>query len=97
MRPRHWSKLNGEGELVWGPDPLLTPFGESQALEARAAWEEEISAGIPTPQKFYSSPHKRALDTWTLTFAGEQGSILGNSENPAVLILEVRHIHTIFA
>ncbi len=84
---RFWSKLNGDDELTWGPDALLTPTGKAQALDARAAWEAELEFGVPTPHKFYSSPLRRALDTWAGTFAGE--SAILPEEKRRVLILEV--------
>ncbi|KAA1468584.1 phosphoglycerate mutase-like protein [Dentipellis sp. KUC8613] len=66
----HWSLLNGDDELVWGPDPRLTSLGEAQARSASAAWANEILRGMPLPQKFYCSPMTRALHTWELTFTG---------------------------
>ncbi|KAI0782303.1 phosphoglycerate mutase-like protein [Abortiporus biennis] len=68
----YWSKLNGDEELTWGPDPLLTPLGQTQGEEARVTWKEELQYGIPVPDRFLSSPLKRALDTWTATF-GKDG------------------------
>lgn len=67
----YWSRLNGDGDIIWGPDPLLTPLGITQAQEANAAWVKESPFGIPTPEKCFSSPLKRALDTWKETFACE--------------------------
>ncbi|KAG2010599.1 hypothetical protein CC2G_013411 [Coprinopsis cinerea AmutBmut pab1-1] len=66
----HWSKLNGDGEIVWGPDPLLTPTGIEQAKDVRKMWEKEISAGLGLPSKIYSSPLSRALRTCFITFDG---------------------------
>ncbi|KAI0088466.1 histidine phosphatase superfamily [Irpex rosettiformis] len=65
----HWSKLNGDDTMIWGPDPLLAPAGIEQALDARKAWQKEIPFGIPVPQRHYASPLKRALDTWKTIFA----------------------------
>jgi len=79
----YWSKLNGDGEIVWGPDPLLTELGESQAREAHEAWLKELPNGIPVPEKCYASPLHRALSTWNLTFS-EPGVLA----EPQVLILE---------
>ncbi|TFK63303.1 phosphoglycerate mutase [Pluteus cervinus] len=59
----YWSKLNGDGELVWGPDPELTPLGISQAEEVRDVLEEELAAKLHLPSKLYSSPFTRALNT----------------------------------
>ncbi|KAK0477032.1 histidine phosphatase superfamily [Armillaria novae-zelandiae] len=66
----YWSKLDGDGELTWGPDPLLTPLGESQANDARGKWETELHHGIPLPEKAFSSPLQRAMRTYLLTFDG---------------------------
>lgn len=65
--------VNGDGELTWGPDPLLTPLGESQARDAHKAWQAETSMGIPTPEKCFCSPLRRALDTWKTTFDCPEG------------------------
>jgi broad specificity phosphatase PhoE len=51
-------------------DPRLTPIGEEQARNVRAAWEREISRGVPVPQRFYCSPLTRAVRTLELTFEG---------------------------
>ena len=67
----HWSKVNGDDTITWGPDPLLTPTGIEQALDARKLWQKEIPFGVPVPSRHYSSPLKRALDTWKTTFVGD--------------------------
>ncbi|THH19716.1 hypothetical protein EW146_g1476 [Bondarzewia mesenterica] len=64
----HWSLIEGDDEITWGPDPHLTPLGEEQARNANAAWKAELAAGMPFPQKHYSSPHRRAMHTLSLTF-----------------------------
>lgn len=88
----YWSKLNGDSEITWGPDPLLTPTGIDQAREARAAWKKEIPFGVPVPHRHYASPLKRALDTWKIVFVGDSGQdsegILSEEER-RVVILEV--------
>ncbi|KAH8106393.1 phosphoglycerate mutase [Phellopilus nigrolimitatus] len=66
----YWAKLDGDGKIVWGPDPLLTSLGEDQARDANALWKEELKADIPLPAKLYCSPLTRALRTCQLTFAG---------------------------
>ncbi|CAG7854595.1 SubName: Full=Related to PMU1-high copy suppressor of ts tps2 mutant phenotype {ECO:0000313/EMBL:CCA68671.1} [Serendipita indica DSM 11827] len=53
---RHWSKLNGDGEL--------------QADEINAMWIEETKRGIPTPDVLYMSPLRRAIHTGVLSFDG---------------------------
>ncbi|EMD40116.1 hypothetical protein CERSUDRAFT_151079, partial [Gelatoporia subvermispora B] len=80
-----YSKLFGDDEFTWGPDPLLTPLGIDQAQAARTAWQAELPKGIPLPQCFYCSPLKRALDTWRITF--DEGKALPE-DRPNVLILE---------
>jgi len=66
----YWAMLDGDGDLVWGPDPELTPLGKQQALMASNEWKSELSYGIPLPQKLYCSPMTRALDTNRITFDG---------------------------
>ena len=90
MRCSHWSKLNGDGEIVWGPDPLLTHLGELQAEEAHEAWKKELPHGVPLPEKFFSSPLKRALDTWKITFDRQGDEQVLEPERTSVDILEVR-------
>ncbi|KDQ16131.1 hypothetical protein BOTBODRAFT_65050 [Botryobasidium botryosum FD-172 SS1] len=63
----YWRKLNGDGNIVWGPDPKLTELGISQAEVAHAAWKTEIPYGIPLPS-LYSSPFSRAASTLEITF-----------------------------
>ncbi|KDQ51557.1 hypothetical protein JAAARDRAFT_163503 [Jaapia argillacea MUCL 33604] len=67
----YWSKLDGDGEIVWGPDPDLTRLGRDQALDAHKAWRRELEeADIPAPEKLYSSPLTRAMHTNVITFDG---------------------------
>ncbi|GJF00616.1 phosphoglycerate mutase-like protein [Phanerochaete sordida] len=84
----HWSKLNGDGETVWGPDPLLTRLGELQAEEAHAAWLQEAPRGVPLPQTCFASPLKRALDTWKITFDRAGAAAVLPAEARRVLVLE---------
>ncbi|CCE81888.1 Piso0_002567 [Millerozyma farinosa CBS 7064] len=65
----HWSKLTGDGELVWGPDPLLTATGEAQARSNQAALREEIAEGLALPTKWFVSPFSRAIDTCILSWS----------------------------
>ncbi|CAE6520537.1 unnamed protein product [Rhizoctonia solani] len=76
----HWSKLNGNRDMTWGPDAKLTPLGETQAKEVNALWKEELSRPgdpVPLPTKLFSSPLARALATLDLTFK----DILPNGED----------------
>ncbi|KAK6459710.1 phosphoglycerate mutase [Scheffersomyces xylosifermentans] len=65
----YWSKLNGDGEIVWGPDPLLTELGISQAQENAAVWKQELSnnksgkTDLILPTKWFVSPLSRSIDT----------------------------------
>ncbi|KAF8648967.1 hypothetical protein AX16_006081 [Volvariella volvacea WC 439] len=67
---KRWSKENGDGEIVWGPDPELTPLGEEQARDVAKTWKTELALAepIPLPSKFYSSPLTRAARTCQITF-----------------------------
>ncbi|KAF9262314.1 phosphoglycerate mutase-like protein [Marasmius fiardii PR-910] len=65
-----WSKLDGDGEIVWGPDAELTPLGKEQAQAVNTEWKSELEFNIPVPKKRYSSPMTRALNTYTITFDG---------------------------
>ncbi|RPD62745.1 phosphoglycerate mutase-like protein, partial [Lentinus tigrinus ALCF2SS1-7] len=83
----HWSKLNGDGELVWGPDPDLTQLGIDQAKAAREAWATERAFGIPLPERHYASPLQRALRTFHETFVGAE-FLDGIAPPPPCTILE---------
>ncbi|KAF8887452.1 phosphoglycerate mutase [Gymnopilus junonius] len=79
----HWSKLNGDGEIIWGPDPLLTPLGKDQAEAIGREWAKEAAAGLPPPHRRYCSPLSRALDTCDIMFDGAF-----EDHSHAVLIVE---------
>ncbi|KAI0357434.1 phosphoglycerate mutase-like protein [Trametes cingulata] len=81
----YWSKLETDGEILWGPDPELTALGVTQAQEARKLWEVEREYGVPLPEKQYASPMRRALQTWQEIFVNS-GSLSQGS--PRVTILE---------
>ncbi|OSX65865.1 hypothetical protein POSPLADRAFT_1130864, partial [Postia placenta MAD-698-R-SB12] len=85
---RHYSRISGDAEITWGPDPLLTSLGMDQAKQVRAACSAEIPHGIPVPQRCYSSPLDRALTTWRITLS--EDDILGPRETRRVLVLEAR-------
>ncbi|KAF8559453.1 hypothetical protein OG21DRAFT_736599 [Imleria badia] len=65
-----WARLNGDGELVWGPDPDLTELGVEQARNANRTWKKELEYNIPLPEKLYTSPLRRAIKTNKVTFEG---------------------------
>lgn len=66
---RKWSKLNGDGKLVWAPDPELTELGIQQAVDNGTEWGRQLSKGCKLPTKWFSSPFTRSIDTlintWT--------------------------------
>ncbi|KAI0328888.1 phosphoglycerate mutase-like protein [Cubamyces sp. BRFM 1775] len=80
-----WSKLYDDGEIIWGPDPELTPIGITQAQEARRLWEAELKHGLPLPDTHYASPMHRALRTWHEIFVN---SDMLTPEQRRVTILE---------
>jgi len=89
--------LNGDGKMIWGPDPLLTDMGVRQAKAVNKAWKEQIENGMPLPESLYSSPFTRAAHTALLTFDG----ILINVEDaiqkrPVIkeILREVNGVHT---
>ncbi|KAK6462396.1 phosphoglycerate mutase [Scheffersomyces coipomensis] len=65
----HWSKLNGDGEIVWGPDPLLTELGQNQAKENNKFWKSQLinnskkDENLIKPTRFFASPLSRSIDT----------------------------------
>ena len=63
----YWSLLEGDEYGTWA-DARLTDIGISQARTARAAWEEQIEQGIPTPESYYVSPLIRCCATAKVTF-----------------------------
>ncbi|GMM32697.1 putative phosphomutase [Saccharomycopsis crataegensis] len=65
-----WSRMNGDGELVWGPDPFLTPLGIEQAEGNNSAWKQQLAKGAPIPSAFYSSPFTRSIETLIHTWDG---------------------------
>jgi len=66
----YWAKLNGDGEIVWGPDPQLTSLGIEQARSIQEMWKTESSYGLTPPDKLYCSPLTRALHTCDIMLDG---------------------------
>ncbi|CAE6350726.1 unnamed protein product [Rhizoctonia solani] len=66
----YWSKLNGDGNMTWGPDALLTDLGKQQAQLAHNTWVTELAKSdpVPLPSKLFSSPMSRAASTLDITF-----------------------------
>ncbi|KAK7433653.1 putative phosphoglycerate mutase pmu1 [Stygiomarasmius scandens] len=79
----HWSKLERDDELIWGPDAPLTPLGKDQAKQVRAAWQQELPFNIFLPETHYCSPMTRAMQTCLITFEGL--SLTENLARPIVL------------
>ena len=77
--------LDGDGELIWGPDPDLTQIGVDQAIAAGELWKAELQYGIPLPEKHYASPMQRALHTFQETWSED----LVNRSSLRTPILEV--------
>ncbi|CAO1615576.1 unnamed protein product [Sympodiomycopsis kandeliae] len=71
-----WALLTGDGEIVWGPDPELTPLGEEQARDVNKGWQLQIQASkndqdfAPLPTRLFSSPFKRSCKTLELSYDG---------------------------
>lgn len=64
----YWSKLTGDGKIVWGPDALLTDLGVSQARRNGELWNQEISQGLQVPHRWFVSPLSRSIDTMIHTW-----------------------------
>lgn len=84
----YWSKLTTDGDIVWGPDPLLTALGVVQAQEAAKAWAREREYGVPEVEVWFLSPLKRALDTFKAMALSEDPEDRGR-RGAKGLILEV--------
>ena len=66
---RYWSKLDGDGTVVWA-DAHLTDVGIEQAKTVNRFWSLEISTQkIAMPETYYTSPLHRCLATAKYTFA----------------------------
>ncbi|CAK7201543.1 putative phosphoglycerate mutase pmu1 [Sporothrix eucalyptigena] len=66
----YWAQLDGNGTVVWA-DAYLTAVGKAQASKANDFWAEQLSVEKqPPPQRYYSSPLTRCLQTASITFGG---------------------------
>jgi broad specificity phosphatase PhoE len=66
----YWSKLDGDGELFW-VDAHLTDKGKHQALDNHSFLKRQFGERkMPSPQKYYSSPLYRCLQTANFTYSG---------------------------
>lgn len=62
-----WYALGTDGDVTFGPDPMLTELGIAQAKENNEVWRKEIELhGGSVPSKFYVSPLQRSC--WTLKY-----------------------------
>ncbi|QRW11551.1 histidine phosphatase family containing protein [Ceratobasidium sp. AG-Ba] len=86
----HWSLLNGDGKIVWGPDPELTDLGREQARAAHKGWVDELAKDdpVPLPTRLFSSPLSRAASTCDITFRRVLYGIEGKSDIVKPLVLE---------
>ncbi|KAL9028267.1 MAG: hypothetical protein Q9196_003340 [Gyalolechia fulgens] len=67
---RYYASLEGDSDGCWS-DAHLTQTGIQQALAVNAFWKRQIAeAKTPAPERYYSSPLYRCLQTANLTFTG---------------------------
>ncbi|KAF1991385.1 phosphoglycerate mutase [Aulographum hederae CBS 113979] len=66
---RHWARLPGNSSMTW-EDAKLTDVGIGQAKALNVFWRDAFGMGIPAPEKYYTSPHARCMETARLTFSG---------------------------
>ncbi|KAG8741092.1 hypothetical protein FRC10_003333 [Ceratobasidium sp. 414] len=96
----YWSKLNGDGNMTWGPDAELTDLGKQQAQLAHNTWTTELAKKdpVPLPTKLFSSPMSRAASTLDITFNGVLLNVKGRHDivQPYVMenLREVIGVHT---
>ncbi|KAH7335706.1 histidine phosphatase superfamily [Rhizoctonia solani] len=86
----YWSKLNGDGNITWGPDALLTDLGKQQAQLAHNTWVTELAKPdpVPLPTKLFSSPMSRAASTLDITFTGILLTESGKNDKVRPYIME---------
>ncbi|KAL8775075.1 MAG: hypothetical protein Q9209_000554 [Squamulea sp. 1 TL-2023] len=66
---RYWAAQEGDSTSSW-VDPHLTDIGIQQAKTVNAFWKHQLEvAKTPAPERYYSSPLYRCLETANLTFA----------------------------
>lgn len=65
---RYWHAQSTDGELVYAPDPQLSPLGLAQAQENNVAWKDQVSKGAPIPDEFYVLPLQRSCNTLLKTW-----------------------------
>ncbi|CAK7267901.1 putative phosphoglycerate mutase pmu1 [Sporothrix epigloea] len=66
----YWGQQDGNGTVVWA-DARLTPTGEAQAQKAHRFWAGQLAdQKQPAPERYYTSPLTRCLQTASITFGG---------------------------
>ncbi|KAL8826890.1 MAG: hypothetical protein Q9191_003525, partial [Dirinaria sp. TL-2023a] len=66
----YYSVRDGNGSVVWA-DASLSPLGISQAQAVHRFWASQlVGQRTPAPERFYTSPLTRCLQTANLTFDG---------------------------
>lgn len=69
-----WKGRGTDGDVVYGPDAMLTELGLAQAAENNQVWRREIAEhGAPVPHAFYVSPLQRLCWTLVNTWDGLRG------------------------
>lgn len=64
----YWSKVNGDNEVIWGPDAELTEIGRQQAKANNEQWKVELEDGCRLASKWFVSPFSRSIDTFDITW-----------------------------
>lgn len=68
-----WHALVTDGDVTYGPDPMLTECGLKQAEENNLVWKKERNEhNAPLPAKYFSSPLQRSCWTHKITWDGIQ-------------------------
>ncbi|KAK4501840.1 hypothetical protein PRZ48_007649 [Zasmidium cellare] len=94
-RESKWARLEGDGTTTW-LDARLTEKGEQQARDLSGFWKEALEVSkVPAPDRHYTSPLTRCLQTARLTFA-DVPLPSGNSFRPIVkeALREIHGVHT---
>ncbi|CAK9438963.1 uncharacterized protein LODBEIA_P31870 [Lodderomyces beijingensis] len=84
---QHWSKLNGDDEMTWGPDANLTEASvelaksNSKLVARELANNAQSDPRLIAPKKLYVSPLSRAIDTLYYTW----NPIVNLTKHPAII------------
>ncbi|KAI0164378.1 phosphoglycerate mutase-like protein [Hypoxylon sp. FL1284] len=69
-----WSRLEGDGNTSWS-DARLTQAGREQAEALNVFWRQSIqNKTIPVPERYYTSPLARCLETTRIAYSGLPGT-----------------------